>query len=239
MSSYVLTFHHPKGEEASVHAKSLLICNTHGAPGTRVHIVLYVGPKEICEMKIQRVTADGELADVLLDLTPGTELLKGIEETLASLLDLVKRRIRTTDRDELRFQRIENMVVEIRERLLAQDGRLEFHYATAAKVTELRTAIEEPIKFMRLLEKEVFKDSRDKLLQTIDERKSVDRIKFLQASLYKFYNVPHTLRDALWRRVKSSLNSKARKRRRDQRNQVGQREADEKTDPVEMPLRRF
>ncbi|WKX94620.1 hypothetical protein Q1695_011695 [Nippostrongylus brasiliensis] len=175
--------------------------------------VLYVGPKEICEMKIQRVTADG------------------IEETLASLLDLVKRRIRTTDRDELRFQRIE---VEIRERLLAQDGRLEFHYATAAKVTELRTAIEEPIKFMRLLEKEVFKDSRDKLLQTIDERKSVDRIKFLQASLYKFYNVPHTLRDALWRRVKSSLNSKARKRRRDQRNQVGQREADEKTDPVEM-----
>ncbi|VDL78701.1 unnamed protein product [Nippostrongylus brasiliensis] len=108
------------------------------------------------------------------------ERIVAIQEYGASSVDVLTRFTRNSSRDEHRFERLEKMIVEILHRLLVPQGagplpsfsvepiflcQVEFRCTTSAKVAELHKGNENSMKFVRLLEDEVFKDQSEELLQ--------------------------------------------------------------------------
>ncbi|WKY06168.1 hypothetical protein Q1695_006404 [Nippostrongylus brasiliensis] len=193
--------------------------------------VLYAGPKELCELKVGQVTAEGDLVNQEFELAslggsgssganpppPSSEERERVqrwatmEEHCATSADLHRADHRLLLSMDQLLRQMAKTLNEIKQGLPATQGQLEYRFASAAKVATLRKANDNPVKFVRALEKEVFEDSVEELEQRVDERQSIDRVHFLQECLYKFFDVHQALRDALWKKVKSSLNAKARK----------------------------
>ncbi|VDL69610.1 unnamed protein product [Nippostrongylus brasiliensis] len=100
--------------------------------------IRYVGPKELCEVKVGLVTADGELANKPLDIVPfdgsvidehpmarletptaaerESVLLRTIKENVATaveLLNINNKLIKNDKKEELQAERIEKMFVDV------------------------------------------------------------------------------------------------------------------------------
>ncbi|VDL80382.1 unnamed protein product [Nippostrongylus brasiliensis] len=214
--------------------------------------ILFAGPKELCELNVQRVTAEGELADGPFEIAasgstssaetpagPSSEekermtRLISIEERVAHSTETVGRIHRLVANNEQRLIRLERMLTGIDQRLPAVQGDLEFRYATAESVASLRKTHMNPLNFARHLETEVFKDCADELGQRLDERHSRERVNFIRECVYKFYNVPAVLRDDMWRGVKAALNARARKVRKNKNDRTPLVSREEEPGPSE------
>lgn len=203
--------------------------------------VLFTGPMEICEMKMTHVTAGGELIEDVFDIATVDEVpdtvqrdpsssptereivrrLTAVEERLACVADLLMRLERKIVLGEDQRNRMEGMLRQTVRRLPAPveaDG-IEYTFATAELVAALRKANSDPKKFIRCLEEEVFKDEPHIMDIAVDQRHdSVDKMDFLRKCLFKFFDVPTNLREDMWKRAKASLNSRARRARKAQRD---------------------
>ncbi|WKY05424.1 hypothetical protein Q1695_005994 [Nippostrongylus brasiliensis] len=208
--------------------------------GGRAYIakILHVGPRELCESKVGLVTAElGELTDEPFDIVPFEDSvtnehtavrpetptaaegesvlqLRTIQENLATAVERLDKSLKNDKKEELRAERIEKMLAEVLNRLPApSQGQIDFRFASAGTVANLRKANEKSMKFVRLLDDEVFRDRKHEKQLKVDER-SVDRINFIKECLFKIYDVPVMHREDLWKRAKSTLNEKARRLRK-------------------------
>ncbi|VDP09834.1 unnamed protein product [Heligmosomoides polygyrus] len=99
-----------------------------------------------------------------------------------------------------------------------KDG-IEYTFATAELVAALRKANSDPKKFIRCLVEEVFKDEPHIMGLAVDQRiESVDKINFLRKCFLKFFDVPTNLHEDMRKRAKASLNSRARRASKVQRD---------------------
>ncbi|WKY09985.1 hypothetical protein Q1695_002380 [Nippostrongylus brasiliensis] len=209
--------------------------------------LLFIGPKVLCETKISKVSRSGELLEEEFDMdcnstnigttecvTPASDLLRSeileklqeLEGKILSSGDFLADLIRECIKDGSRDERQDRVNAELLRRIPAphgEKGSLVYTYATAETVSALRSAHKDSMKFVRMLETEVFKDEPSELVHKVDDRKSIDRMNFLQECLYKYFNVPLGLRAEVWGRAKASLNSKARRLRKSLRDIEQQR----------------
>ncbi|KAK5979553.1 hypothetical protein GCK32_007787 [Trichostrongylus colubriformis] len=226
--------------------------------------VLYTGPKEICEMKAQCVSADGELIEDVFDVSsvpadqaPRSEAqveqspspserelimrITRIEEELSLVKNMVIQMSITLSSLAERSLRSEQMDREVLRRLPAKpaEGNIDYVYASAKEVAELRVLKESNKNhFVLAMEKLVYRDDPREMELPVDSRElTKDRVIFINRCLLKYYNVPESASEEVWRKAKDALNSRVRRLRKTVREeQAAQRAARPEDDIFDLNI---
>ncbi|VDO91385.1 unnamed protein product [Heligmosomoides polygyrus] len=208
--------------------------------------VLYIGPKELCEVKAPNVTEEGELVDtpfdvsrssLLLDEEPSSNthlntsmeeeqmrfnkdcvnrLIK-VEESVGLLKDLVVQMNTCTISSTQRLERVEMVCKEILRRNPGKptQGSIDYSYASARAVAEIRELKPNRNALALALEKLVYEDESEELSIAVDSRvRTRDRVLFIQQCVFKYFEVPEHLLEDVWKNVKDALNSRVRRSRK-------------------------
>ncbi|KAK6037812.1 hypothetical protein COOONC_24681 [Cooperia oncophora] len=187
--------------------------------------VLFVGPKELCEMKTSSVSTDGELVEDVFDVSCALA-----DQVSASQTDTAGERSSAREREEMMrsirmeedISLIKNMLIQInatlaahsqRMDILEQIGNIVYAYASPKTVAELRE--------LKGQNKNQFsiRTILTELERLVDERVATkDRVVFIQQCLCKYYDIPENAREDVWRKAKDALNSRVRRLRKAMRD---------------------
>ncbi|KAK5975267.1 hypothetical protein GCK32_013061 [Trichostrongylus colubriformis] len=199
--------------------------------------ILFVGAKELCEMKANSISADGELIEDIFDVSNapqtsgslGSDSSEGgpsavereqmmrqirMEEDIKFIKDMLIQMNATLSSNSERIGRLEQVAMELLRRNPTKPGlnTIDYIYASANEVAELReTKGTNRNQFALALEKLVYKDDPRELELVVDERmRSKDRVRFIR----QYYDVPEHLQDNVWKGIKEALNGRVRRLRK-------------------------
>ncbi|WKY14856.1 hypothetical protein Q1695_000401 [Nippostrongylus brasiliensis] len=150
--------------------------------------ILHVGPREVCEAKVELVTADEEQTKEPFD----TVQFDGNEHPAlrAIAAELLNKLMKNDKKEELRAERIEQMLAEVLHRPPAPfQGQIDFRFASASTVAILRKANEKSMKIARE-ELSTFTDARTALYEE-------------EGKLAKFRQNESTAAESAWKAAES------------------------------------
>ncbi|CAJ0597501.1 unnamed protein product [Cylicocyclus nassatus] len=139
----------------------------------------------------------------------GSEVIRRLT-TIETKLAVIEERLS-------RVENIEEMLTEILSRLPeTETGRICYTHTTPEFVAELRTLKGANVtQFALDLEAEIYKsDSLELDLPVGRRKKTKDRVLFLKQCVNEYYSVPPHLKKATWNKVRESLDSRVRRRKR-------------------------
>ncbi|KAK5966446.1 hypothetical protein GCK32_008530 [Trichostrongylus colubriformis] len=200
--------------------------------------VLYSGPKELCELKFSSVTTDGELREDLFEVSfphyladsPNWETAKaravgsldGIEENISSIKEMMIKMYSLVVSLSERMDKLEEMTAELLRRVPKKhtERPIDYTYVSEEDVAALRILkAENRNGFALALEAMVYRDDPTDLQLPVDKRtRSSDRVIFIKNCVLKYYEVPEAMEWDVWTSVKTALNSRVRRLRKELRD---------------------